>query len=171
MAKTVAGRLSTDTSYLKDLIADIRDGETTIPKFQRQFVWRSEQALALLDSIASSYPVGSLLLWKTHDKLVAERNIGDFRLPETADLTPTLYVLDGQQRLTVIYSCLGASPDDEGFAAGYDLNSETFVDLPENAPLQVFPLRLTFDTPRLLIFGRLCRRMRSTDCFRTDWIC
>ena len=73
-----------------------------VPKFQRPFVWHAEQALNLLDSIANSYPIGSLLLWKTTDKLIAERDIGDFCLPETPDLTPTLYVLDGQQRLTVI---------------------------------------------------------------------
>src|SRR5438552_1838493 len=99
MTTSVGGRLSTDTAYLKDLIADIDKGEIKVPKFQRPFVWSSEQAFALLDSVARSYPVGSLLFWKTNDKLVAERNIGDFRLPQTDDLTPTTYVLDGQQRL------------------------------------------------------------------------
>jgi hypothetical protein len=147
---SVGGRLSTDTAYLKDLIADIGKGEIKIPKFQRPFVWRAEQAFDLLDSIASSYPVGSLLFWKTHDKLVAERNIGDFRLPKTDDLTPTTYVLDGQQRLTVVYSCLGAAPDEQGFSAAYDLLGEMFIDLPAEAPLHVFPLRLTYRTSDFL---------------------
>ena len=120
----VLSRLGTDTSLIKDLIADIRKGEVKIPQFQRKFVWRERQALDLLDSIANNYPIGSLLLWKTRVKLAAERNIGDFRLPETDDMTPTDYVLDGQQRITVIYSCLGAPEDEEGFAAAYDLEKD-----------------------------------------------
>lgn len=95
----IGGRLSTDTLYIQDLITGVRSGETKVPQFQRQFVWKDEQALNLLDSISNNYPVGSLLLWRTADKLKAERNIGEFKLPETDDMTPTDYVLDGQQQL------------------------------------------------------------------------
>src|SRR5258706_10812683 len=109
MRHNIESRLSTETPLIKDLITDVSRGEIKIPKFQRKFVWDDEQALDLLDSIANNYPVGSLLLWKTHTKLSEERNIGNFKLPEARDLVPTQYVLDGQQRLTVIYSCLGAS--------------------------------------------------------------
>jgi len=72
--------LETDTPLLKDLITGIKRGEIKVPQFQRRFVWKDEQALNLLDSIASNYPVGSLLLWKTNNKLAAERNIGEFKL-------------------------------------------------------------------------------------------
>ena len=75
----------------------------------------------MLDSILKNYPVGSLLLWRTSKKLATERNIGDFKLPSTEELSPTNYVLDGQQRLTVIYSCLGATDDKGGFVAIYNL--------------------------------------------------
>ncbi len=141
MAPNIRSRLSTDTRSISSLIEDIRRGEIKIPQFQRPFVWKEEQALDLLDSIASHYPIGSLLLWKTPSKLATERNIGDFMLPKTDDLTPTDYVLDGQQRLTVIYSCLGAAQDDGGFAAAYDLDNEEFVKLPENSAIHIFPLR------------------------------
>src|SRR4051794_29910743 len=116
---SVSGRLDTKTAFIKDLIGDIQQGEIKIPQFQRKFVWKEEQALKLLDSISNNYPVGSVLLWRTHTKLAVERNIGDFKLPKTDDHSPTDYVLDGQQRITVIYSCLGAPPEDGGFAAGY----------------------------------------------------
>jgi hypothetical protein len=96
--------------------------------------------------------VGSLLLWRTNEKLVTDRNIGDFRLPDTDDHSPTDYVLDGQQRLTVIYSCLGAPEQSPGFAAGYDLVSESFMPLPATPPVHVFPLRTLFSTSRLLDF-------------------
>lgn len=138
------GRLDTGTAFIFDLIADIKKGVVKIPQFQRRFVWKEKQALDLLDSIANSYPIGSVLLWRTHSRLAVERNIGDFRLPETDDQWPTDYVLDGQQRITVIYSCLGAGLDDGGFAAGYDLETQEFVELPASGKGPVFPMRILF---------------------------
>lgn len=149
---SVASRLETGTAFIKDLIGDIKKGEIKIPQFQRKFVWKAKQALDLLDSIASNYPIGSLLLWKTKDKLAVERNIGDFKLPETDDLTPTDYVLDGQQRITVIYSCIGAPESEPGFAAAYDLEHEKFVPSPEQHDPKVFPLRWAFEMTKMLDF-------------------
>ena len=72
-------------------------------------------------------------------------------MPETDDLTPTEYVLDGQQRMTVIYSCLGASESDGGFAAGYDLQNQCFVEIgPAHTRPEIFPLRKLFNTTSLL---------------------
>jgi hypothetical protein len=153
MRKNVHSRLSTDTKDLRTLIEDIKRGEVKIPQFQRKYVWKEDQALSLLDSIANNYPVGSLLLWKAQTKMLrTERNIGDFNLPEMDDIDPTDYVLDGQQRLTVIYSCLGAAESDRGFAAGYDLEKEEFVRLPKEGSIHIFPLRWTYDMTRLLNF-------------------
>ena len=97
--------------------------------------------------------MGSLLLWKTNDKLGVERNIGAFRLPETDDLSPTDYVLDGQQRLTVIYAALGADPDDTGFEATYDLIKQEFVTTDNiQHTLHQFPMRWLYRTTELLNF-------------------
>lgn len=151
MRSNISTKLSTDTAYFGQLIADIKKGEIKIPQFQRKFVWKDVQALEFLDSVANRYPIGSILLWKTIDKLNAERNIGNFFLPETDDLTPTDYVLDGQQRMTVIYSCLGADESDGGFAAGYDLRNECFIEIgTAQIPPQIFPLRKLFNTTSLL---------------------
>ena len=68
----ISSRLDTGTPLLRDLITGVKKGEIKIPKFQRRFVWADEQALNLLDSIASNYPVGSLLLWRTQNKLARE---------------------------------------------------------------------------------------------------
>jgi hypothetical protein len=106
----------------------------------------------LLDSIANNYPVGSLLLWRTHEKLLAERDIGEFSLPATDDMDPTDYVLDGQQRLTVIYSCLGAKETDGGFSVVYDLETQKFMRTPEASRITYFPLRRMFNTTQLLNF-------------------
>jgi hypothetical protein len=134
-----SSRINTETELINNLITSIKRGETKIPQFQRKFVWKDEQALNLLDSIAKNYPIGSLLLWKTADKLPIERNIGEFRLPVTDDMTPTDYVLDGQQRLTVIYSCLGAPVNDGGFSVVYDLETESFLQFPDNPKVASVP--------------------------------
>jgi uncharacterized protein with ParB-like and HNH nuclease domain len=91
MAANIHSRLSTGTPPIWSLIGDLKKGEIKVPQFQRPFVWKDEQAVRLLDSIASNYPIGSLLLWKTTSKLATERNIGDFQLPKTDDLSPTDY--------------------------------------------------------------------------------
>jgi hypothetical protein len=151
MRSDISKKLTTDTAYFSQLITDIKKGEIKIPQFQRKFVWKDEQALELLDSVANRYPIGSILLWKTVEKLNAARDIGSFQLPTTDDITPTNYVLDGQQRLTVIYSCLGASETDTGYAAGYDLVNEEFIEIkPGNSRPEVFPLRKLFNTTSLL---------------------
>lgn len=152
MPKNVASRIDTDTALINTLLTGIKQGEIKIPQFQRKFVWKDEQALDLLDSIANNYPIGSLLLWRTKEKLRTERNIGEFQLPSTDDMVPTDYVLDGQQRLTVIYSCLGAPEEDEGFAVVYDLEDDVFLRLGDYSKIHQFPLRRMFNTTRLLNF-------------------
>lgn len=153
MKADISSQLTTDTAYFSQLVADVKKGEVKIPQFQRKFVWKDDQALDLLDSVANGYPIGSVLLWKTKDKLHAARDIGVFQLPKTDDLTPTNYVLDGQQRLTVIYSCLGAPEDAPGYRAGYNLTEDKFVELkPGASPPDIFPLRKLFNTTSLLNF-------------------
>ena len=105
-----------------------------------------------MERATSNYPTGSLLFWKTSTKLATEHNIGDFHLPETDDLSPTNYVLDGQQRLTVIYSCFGAPDNESGFSVGYDLIEEKFVRLSEKYETHIFPLRWIYNTTKLLNF-------------------
>src|ERR1051326_3169532 len=152
MAIASAGRIGTEVELISTLIAGISKGEIKVPKFQRNFVWKDTQALDLLDSVANNYPVGSLLLWRTKEKLLAERNFGEFSLPATDDMEPTDYVLDGQQRLTVIYSCLGAKESDGGFSVVYDIEAQKFLRTPENPRLTQFPLRKMFNTTQLLNF-------------------
>ena len=139
MGGNVPSRINTEVELIGTLISGINKGEIKIPKFQRQFVWKDDQALDLLDSLANNYPVGSLLLWRTKERLPIERNIGEFSLPATDDMEPTDYVLDGQQRLTVIYSCLGAKETDVGFAVVYDLEEERFLRFPKLSEALAIP--------------------------------
>jgi len=67
-------------------------------------------------------------------------------------MSPTDYVLDGQQRLTVIYSALGALEGQDGFDAVYDLNEQSFMESPEQFSQTQFPLRIIYNTTKLLNF-------------------
>ncbi|MFC3860633.1 DUF262 domain-containing protein [Deinococcus antarcticus] len=66
-------------------------------------------------------------------------------------MSPTNYVLDGQQRLTVVYSCFGAPEVETGFSAVYNLLEEKFEEFVEPDPYK-FNLRNIFDTTKLLNF-------------------
>jgi uncharacterized protein with ParB-like and HNH nuclease domain len=44
------------------LLADVNRQAFMIPQFQRGFVWTIGRVKLLVDSIARSYPIGSLLL-------------------------------------------------------------------------------------------------------------
>jgi hypothetical protein len=153
MALSISTKLSTDTVFFQPLIDDISSGRIKIPKFQRPYVWKDAQALKLLDSIVRSYPIGSLLIWRTPTKLQTERSFGSFSLPVTPLLMPTDYILDGQQRLTVIYSCLSPKAAVGGFDVVYDLESAQFKPANDQPPsLTLFPLRKLFVTSELLNF-------------------
>lgn len=94
---------------IRKAIEKINDGEIRIPSFQREYVWSSEQVAFLLDSIYKEIPIGSLFLWKTNEKLKYEKDFGNFELPEPGKDYPIHYVLDGQQRLTSLFTVFQTS--------------------------------------------------------------
>jgi hypothetical protein len=98
-----------------------------------------------------------LLFWRTHDKIPHERNVGDFTLPNTKELVPTTYVLDGQQRVTVVYAALGTDVINN-LTFAYDLEQQKFIEY--TPPMQgtlfpdyhIFPLHYINDITKLLNF-------------------
>ena len=89
---------------IQKIMQKIESGEIKVPAFQRGFVWKQDQVIDILDSIYKDYPVGSILLWNSQERLRSTRNIGGFLIPETEPEYPVNYVLDGQQRLSSIYA-------------------------------------------------------------------
>lgn len=148
------------TVAIRTLIEKILGGSIRIPAFQRGFVWSSENISFLMDSIYRNYPIGNILLWRTREALEKERDLGPFSLPAPEKEYPVDYVLDGQQRLTSIFSVfqtsLAAKGSTEAFDVYYDLQApegaleDQFVTIFESGPDQsrYFPLRAVFDTVR-----------------------
>ena len=89
---------------LAQLLSDIELGSLSLPDIQRPFVWQPARVRDLFDSMYQGFPVGYLLFWKT---LAGEgRGIGVDAKQKVADLL----IVDGQQRLTSLYSVLKKKP-------------------------------------------------------------
>ena len=147
------GEIKTGSIKISRLRTKVLEGEVKIPPFQREFVWDEEQVIELLDSIQKDYPIGSVLLWETNEKLASRREVGGFDLPETDPELPLLYVLDGQQRITSIFGVFcyeDIRKTNEEIASKFDIvfdiNEKQFkmaYDVSEDN--LVIPLRLIFD--------------------------
>lgn len=108
------------------LIKRIDEGDIKIPAFQRGYVWKQEQVIDLLQSIYSEYPIGSVLLWKTEEKLNSTRNLAGYKIPDRDEAYPVNYALDGQQRLSTIYGVFSSFVEQEEDPASYNPNVDIF---------------------------------------------
>ena len=59
-----------------------------------------------MDSILKGYPIGTLIFWRTKERLRTVKSIGNINVPEPDDGDALDFVLDGQQRLTSIFASL-----------------------------------------------------------------
>lgn len=89
---------------IRQIINKIQSGAIRIPAFQRDYVWEYEDVAFLMDSIYKKFPIGNILFWRTRQKLHTEKQLGNFVLPDPEKDYPIDYVLDGQQRLTSLFT-------------------------------------------------------------------
>ena len=112
------------------LLGGIALGTTGLPDLQRPFVWKAVQVRDLFDSMYQGYPVGHLLLWNAPK---AEKDSSHGVGAEGHQKSPDLLILDGQQRLTSLYSVLrGTEVLDKDFRQyrieiAFNPITETFV--------------------------------------------
>ncbi|KAA0068260.1 DUF262 domain-containing protein [Rhodanobacter sp. T12-5] len=136
-------------------------GEIRIPAFQRGFVWEWDRVAYLLDSIYKGYPFGSLLFWRTKQQLMTERNLGTFTLPPPHVDYPIDYVLDGQQRLTSIFTVFQTELEPElssdwadiyfDLEAGQNPQDSAFLAIGADGEVDKnrhFPMNVLFDSVR-----------------------
>lgn len=86
------------------------EGGFWLPNIQRSFVWTKDQICRLFDSILREYPISTLLVWKTKNRVKCRKFIDNYQsdlrlstffVPEN-DKKKCL-VLDGQQRLQSLF--------------------------------------------------------------------
>jgi len=137
---------------IEELVRRVKDGDIKLPKFQRPFVWKRADVLMLWDSIYKGYPIGSVLLWLTRQRLASEREIGDLNVSPRAEEYPTNYLLDGQQRLSSLCGVLfwpGKDPKSIWNVA-FDLRDEHFFHPEEALSAWHFPLSRLLETREFL---------------------
>lgn len=138
-----------EIARLEELALQVRDGEIKLPKFQRPFVWRPTDMLKLLDSIYKGYPIGSLLIWNSSQKLTSERSISGLKVNNNENSSfPTNYLLDGQQRLTTLCGSLfwDGVDDTSIWNIHFDLEKEEFVYPKDKNQIHNFPLNKLIKT-------------------------
>lgn len=104
-----------------------------IPKLQRNFVWDPGRAAKLLDSIYREMPVGSLFLWEMDRKSA-------HLIRQSADVLPSVssknryvwFVIDGQQRLSVIYQAFKGETRQNDAGRSIDFGRICFVVSPDS---------------------------------------
>ncbi len=147
---------------LEELVSAVRHGEIRLPKFQRPFVWDRTDMLNLLDSIYNGYPIGSILLWHSSERLKSEKSIEGFKVDTTAiDNYPTNYLLDGQQRLTTLCGALywEGSDSNSMWRIFFDLEKEQFTYAKDPIGEHLFPLNRLIKTSD---FIKQCMKFESS---------
>lgn len=94
------------TKTVEGWFAMIREGQLTLPRFQRFEAWRPSQIEGVLENIlrVPSLPIGALLVLEVGDKeLFHSRPISGAPGPRGL---PQLNLLDGQQRMTALWRSL-----------------------------------------------------------------
>jgi uncharacterized protein with ParB-like and HNH nuclease domain len=83
---------------IQQILDKIDDNQLFVPAFQREYVWKRDNAKDLIASLIRQYPTGTLLTWETNTppelkgKWQYDVKQGSVKL-----------ILDGQQRITTLY--------------------------------------------------------------------
>lgn len=86
---------------IENLVNSIETGEIGLPDLQRPFVWDTTKVRDLMDSLYKGLPIGSIILWELYKPSNYSYISQDKSLKE-----PKLLVIDGQQRLTSLFSII-----------------------------------------------------------------
>lgn len=97
--------MQTNDTNIKELMEKIKSGKIQLPDFQRDWVWDDNRIRALIASITNNFPVGAAMFLDYGNKEVRFKYRPVEGAPETDD-EPEKLILDGQQRLTSIYSAM-----------------------------------------------------------------
>ena len=98
--------------HLEQLFSYIDVGDLGLPDIQRPFVWRDAKVRDLFDSLYKGFPIGSYLLWRN----TANGRTHQIGTKAHEHKDPNLLIIDGQQRLTALYSVFsGVAVKDDNY--------------------------------------------------------
>src|SRR5579859_4376786 len=89
---------------ISTILEKIEENQLFIPAFQREYVWKRDDAKSLLDSLIKEYPTGTMLTWETNRPPELK---GPHHYDEKQGAVKIL--LDGQQRITTLYMLVRGS--------------------------------------------------------------
>lgn len=99
-------RTKIDDPDLGDLLDGIDGGEIGLPNFQRDFDWSDSDVKQLIATVLNGWPMGSLLLIDGDTESYQFYDPRPFEHGPDLQASPETLVLDGQQRLTALYTAL-----------------------------------------------------------------
>lgn len=83
---------------IDQILVKIDENQLFVPAFQREYVWKREDAKNLISSLINKYPTGTLLTWETNNPPELK---GEWKYDPKQGAVKVL--LDGQQRITTLY--------------------------------------------------------------------
>jgi len=83
---------------ISTILDKVDENQLFVPAFQREYVWKRDDAKSLIDSLIKQYPTGTMLTWETANPPELK---GPHKYDEKQGAIRIL--LDGQQRVTTLY--------------------------------------------------------------------
>jgi len=122
-----------DSWKISELRGYLLQKRFAVPKLQRNFVWDAQRAAKLLDSMYRGMPIGSLFLWEMN------QSSGHLIRQSEANILPLFsvghakiwFVIDGQQRLSVIYQAFEGAKKENDAGREIDFGRLCFVVYPD----------------------------------------
>ena len=154
----------TEVMFLGKLVERIEAGKIRVPRFQRAFVWKQGDLLALLDSILRGFPIGSILVWDTEENIESTERVGPVKISSPPGGVVG-YLIDGQQRVSTLVGTLRLTDamddnvDNVDWRVYFNLDTQEFHRSPPDGPgAQHFPVHSLLNTAG---FFEACRRIES----------
>ena len=83
---------------ISQILDKIDEKQLFVPAFQREYVWKRDDAKNLISSLINEYPTGTMLTWETNSPPELK---GKYKYDERQGAVKL--ILDGQQRITTLY--------------------------------------------------------------------